>query len=55
MGVRMKTELRDVRIAGKGFPVERLDVGHPHVELESLQIDTPVDDRVEHEAVIRTG
>ena len=51
--VRVITQLRDVRLAGKRRGIQRFDVCHADRELETLEIDPPVDDRVEHEAIVR--
>ncbi len=53
--VGVETELGDVDVAREGAMIQRLDVGERHAELEPLEIDAPMHDRVEHEAVVRTG
>ena len=51
----MIAQLRDVGLARERRLVQRLDVREAHRELEPFEIDPPVDDRVEHEAVVRAG
>ena len=52
---RTPDKLAAVDLASERRLVQRLDVGQPHVELESLEVDAMVHDCVEHEAVVRTG
>src|SRR5262245_12851833 len=51
----MKAQFGDVDLAGKRCGVERLDVGHAHVEFEAFEIDAPVHHRIEHETVVGAG
>ena len=53
VGVGVIAQLGDVGLAGERGVVERLDVGEPDRELQPFEIDPPVHDRVEHEAVVR--
>jgi hypothetical protein len=46
-------QFRDVDLTAKGCLVQRFDVRKTHVEFEPFEIDAPVDDRIEHEAVVR--
>ena len=55
VGVGVVTELGDVGVAGERGLVERLDIGEARGKLEPFEIDPPVHDRVEHEAVVRAG
>ena len=50
---RMVAELRDVQPAGKCRAIQRFDVVEADVELQSLEVDAPVHDRVEDEAIVR--
>src|SRR5205823_613304 len=54
MRVRVITDLRDRGVAGERGMVQRLDVHQSNRELEALQVDPPIHDRIEHEAVVRT-
>ncbi|MND03956.1 hypothetical protein D3C83_240140 [compost metagenome] len=55
MGVGVETELRDVhRLRERRF-VQGLDVGERDRKVEPLEIETALGDRIEHEAVVRTG
>src|SRR5581483_2101216 len=54
-GKRVIAQLADVDAAGERRGVQRLDVGQAHVEIEALEIDAPVHNRIEHEAVVGTG
>src|SRR4029453_10379072 len=52
--VGVKTELGDVHLMRECRLVQRFHVGHANRELEPFEVDPPIDDRVEHEAVVRT-
>jgi hypothetical protein len=49
----VEAEFRDVDVTGERRLVQRFDVCQPHRELEAFEIDAPVDDRIEDEAVVR--
>ncbi len=50
----VKTELRDVDVAAQGPTVERLHIVQNDAELQPLEVDALMDDRIEYEAVIGT-
>src|SRR5262249_5670708 len=53
--VGVVAHLGHLRLARKRGGVERLDVLEVHGELEPLEIDSAVGDRIEHEAIVRAG
>ena len=48
----MIAQLRDVDLVRERAAIERFDVLHENSEVDPLEIDTAVDDRIEHEAVV---
>jgi len=51
----VEAQFGDINLAGKRRGVERLDVGHAHVEFKTFEIDALVHHRIEHETVVGAG
>jgi hypothetical protein len=51
---RVKTEFGDVDVAAEGPTVERFHIVHRYAELQPLEVDALMHNRIEHEAVIGT-
>src|SRR4030095_12776471 len=53
--VGVVAQLRDLRLSRQRCVVQLLDIREVHDKLEPFGVDAVVDDRVEHEAIVRTG
>jgi len=49
------TQLGDVGLTGKRRFIQRFDVRHADRELQAFEVDPAIDDRIEHEAIVRAG
>src|SRR5262249_56047669 len=53
MRIGVITQFCDLSLAGERCIIEGFDVRQIDIEVESLEIDTTIHDRVEHEAIVR--